>query len=80
MSSVEHRVFDAALALPEAARARLAEVLLDSLPEESDDAPLSEPLPDAWIEEIRRRLAEIEDGRATLLPGEEVIRRLKRGK
>jgi putative addiction module component (TIGR02574 family) len=81
MSSAEQSLFDAALSLPEPTRAHLAEVLLASLPEEEVDAPPGDELPHAWLEEIRRRRKEIEEGKVKLLPGEEVMtRRNRRGK
>lgn len=72
MDPAEQRTFDAALALPEQARAHLAEALLASLPEEAADAPPEEELPRAWLDEIRRRRGEIVEGRAGLVPGEAV--------
>jgi len=66
-----------ALQLPEAARAALADSLLASLDHEVD-----EDAEDAWREEIRRRIVEIDNGSAQLVPWEDVeeavVERLQR--
>lgn len=54
-------------------RARLAEVLLASL-----EGDLEPELDAAWDEEIRRRVAEVESGAATLVPADEVFARVRR--
>lgn len=77
MSTAEQALFDAALSLPEPSRAHLAEVLLASLPEEDEQAPAVDELPQAWLTEIRRRRQEIEEGKVELVPGEEVMARLR---
>lgn len=59
-----------ALRLRQSARAYLAEVLIESLDEE-DDYEFTEE----QMAEVRRRSAEIDAGRATMIPGEEAIRR-----
>lgn len=56
----------AALSLPPDGRARLAERLLASL---EDDPEMTA----AWIAEAKRRDAEIESGRVSPLPAEEVF-------
>lgn len=60
-------------------RARLAEVLLESL----HDSPLGE-LEAEWEREIERRVAEVESGSAQLIPIAEVLAqaraRLKQGR
>lgn len=56
----------AALSLPPDGRARLAERLLASLEDDPDVTV-------AWIAEARRRDAEIESGRVSPLPAEEVF-------
>lgn len=63
---------DAALELPVEERSWLAEQLWDSARtarEREIDA--------AWMVEVERRLQEIEDGTATLIPAEEVFRELR---
>jgi putative addiction module component (TIGR02574 family) len=57
-----------ALQLPEAARAALADSLWASLDHEVDE--------DAWREEIRRRLQEIDSGAVKLIPWKDVRREL----
>ncbi len=54
-------------------RATLAEVLLASL-----EGDLEPELDAAWDEEIRRRVAEVESGAATLVPADEVFARVRR--
>lgn len=65
-------IVDQALALPEASRAFLAEKLLESLDQE-EDVELSP----AWRAEIQRRIKEIDEGRATLVPMEKVMSELR---
>jgi len=55
--------FEAALALPELDRARLVELLLDSLGPEED--PISE---EEFAAELHRRTAQIDTGAADLVP------------
>ena len=62
-------------ALSETERAELALALIESLdgPAESD-AEVEE----AWRVEIDRRVAQVEQGEVELIPGDEVIRRVRR--
>ena len=60
-----------ALSLPPEARAALADSLLESL-----DGALDENVEDAWREEIRSRLDQIDRGAVPLIPWEEARRRL----
>ena len=59
--------------LPQAERARLAHRLIVSLDE---DLPPDEGIEAAWIEEIKRRDAEIERGDVQTIPAEEAMRRV----
>lgn len=61
------------LSLPQAERARLAHRLIVSLDE---DVPADAGVEAAWLEEIKRRDAEIERGEAQLIPVEDVMRRV----
>jgi putative addiction module component (TIGR02574 family) len=61
-----------ALALPPEARAALADSLLESL----DGEPPGEGVEAAWYAEIKRRIEEIDSGKAKMIPYEEVRRRL----
>lgn len=58
-----------ALQLPREARAFLAEKLLESL---DMDEPF--PLSPEWQEEISRRCKELDEGKVTLIPAEDVLR------
>lgn len=60
-----------ALKLPSEARAALARSLIDSLDTKADDNVES-----AWDAEIARRLREIHEGHAALVPWAEVRRRV----
>lgn len=71
MSTYEE-IISAALALPPGARAMLAEHLLDSL--NSEDQKRIDAL---WAEEIERRIREVDEGKVTLIPGDEVMDRLR---
>jgi putative addiction module component (TIGR02574 family) len=64
-----------ALELPERERARLAERLIASLDEGADEDPAE--VERAWVEEIERRVAEIEAGTAELIPAEQVFAELR---
>lgn len=68
MSTLLTTLEQQALTLPSGERARLAEVLLESL----HDSPLGE-LEAEWEREIERRVAEIESGSAQLIPIAEVL-------
>jgi putative addiction module component (TIGR02574 family) len=62
-----------ALELPPEARAALAGSLIDSLDSEVDDG-----IEAAWDAEIARRIRELDEGKAKLVPWAEVRRRLTR--
>lgn len=61
------------LHLPQAERARLAHRLIVSLDE---DVPADEGVEATWIEEIKRRDAEIERGDVQTISAEEAMRRV----
>ena len=65
-------VVDEALALPRRQRERLAERLIDSLPQEE-----RKELERAWSKEIEKRIKDVDEGRVKLIPGEKVLRELK---
>ena len=72
------KLLEEALSLPEADRAYIAQSLQDSLPESYDwVAHLRPDIRQAWREEIQRRLKELDEGRAELVDGQELMRRLK---
>jgi putative addiction module component (TIGR02574 family) len=63
------------IGLPTATRARLAEQLIKSL--EHEEYPPQEEVDRRWQETIKRRVAEIDEGKAVLVPGDEVLKRLR---
>jgi putative addiction module component (TIGR02574 family) len=71
MSRTVAELFEAALALPEAERVELAELLAATIP--------SHPgaLHPAWAAEIRRRAAEIDSGLVRPVPWDEVRRQVQ---
>jgi putative addiction module component (TIGR02574 family) len=62
----------AALALSPAERAMLVDYLLDSL-----DGTSQEEIDSVWREEIERRIRAIDEGSVDLIPGEEVLAKLR---
>jgi putative addiction module component (TIGR02574 family) len=66
-----NEILKEALALPAEARAALADSLWDSLNQETD--PGAE---EAWREEIRRRVAELDSGAVRAVPWSEARARL----
>ena len=63
---------DAALALSEAERAKLARDLIASL-----DGPADDDVTEAWDIELCRRINEVESGKAQLLDVEDVLARIR---
>jgi|TARA_R100000322_G_C5357262_1_gene170009 putative addiction module component (TIGR02574 family) len=63
---------DAALALSEAERAKLARDLIASL-----DGPADDDVAEAWDIELCRRINEVEAGKAQLLDIEDVLARIR---
>jgi putative addiction module component (TIGR02574 family) len=70
MRSTVEDVESAAMQLPRAERARLAERLIASLDEDTE-------IEQAWAEEIRRRVEELRSGAVQPIPGEQVFAELK---
>jgi putative addiction module component (TIGR02574 family) len=62
-------ILDAALALEPGERARLAHELIASLDSEAADEDSGE----AWEQEIARRVRELEAGKATSMPADQVF-------
>jgi putative addiction module component (TIGR02574 family) len=71
MSTYEE-IISAALSLPPGARAMLAEHLLDSL--NGEDQKRIDAL---WADEIERRIREVDEGKVTPIPGDQVMDRLR---
>jgi putative addiction module component (TIGR02574 family) len=67
-------VLAAALRLPDHARAALAAELLQSLDQAEADG--DDDFEDAWADEIKRRLDEVDAGTVTPIPWPEARRRL----
>lgn len=66
-------IVDSVLALPSNSRARLAEILLESLDFE-DDFTVNED----WLNEIKNRCNDIDENKVELVSGDEGLNRLKR--
>ncbi len=75
MSNMLSELKEKAAQLSEAERAELALALIESLDGPPDSAA---DLEEAWRVEIDRRVGEIERGEVELIPGEEVLERLRR--
>lgn len=69
--TLNERVFEEALSLPADERLILVEKLLKSL-----NLPIEEDIDRLWAEEAERRVAEIENGKANLLSGDEVFAKI----
>jgi putative addiction module component (TIGR02574 family) len=72
MNIEANNLFDQALSLSDADRAALAASLIRSL--ESDSNPEAEH---DWASEVKRRIAEIDNGDVELLPWDQVMAKLK---
>ena len=71
MSTYEE-IISAAMSLPPGTRAMLAEHLLDSL--NGEDQKRIDAL---WAHEIERRIRDVDEGKVTPIPGDEVMDRLR---
>jgi putative addiction module component (TIGR02574 family) len=67
-----NEILSAALSLPPHEKAMLVDLLLASL-----DGPNQKVIDDAWAEEAERRMREIDEGKVTPIPGDEVMARLR---
>jgi putative addiction module component (TIGR02574 family) len=72
MTTTNDRVIEEALSLPADARLSLVEKLLTSL-----NLPIDEDIDRLWAEEAEQRVSQLEEGRAKLVPGEEVFAKIK---
>ena len=61
----------------QAARAELADALWASLPEDQLGLSLDDAVRRAWAKEAKRRMLDVEAGKLELLPGDEVMARLR---
>ena len=71
--ATSEEIFRDAVALPPDVRTELAERLIASL---ADD--VSREISEAQIAEVRRRIAQVESGEVALIPGDEVLARVRR--
>ena len=72
MATTNDRVIEGALSLPADIRLKLIEKLLMSL-----NLPIDEEIDRLWAEEAERRVSQIEEGKAKLVPGEEVFSKIR---
>jgi len=72
MTSTNDRVVEEALSLPSDVRISLVEKLLTSL-----NLPVDEEIDRLWAEEAEHRVSQIEEGKAKLVPGEEVFAKIR---
>jgi len=72
MSANFEEILSAALSLSPGARAMLADHLLESLDDEAQKR-----IDALWAEEAERRAQAIDEGRAKLIPGNEVLAELR---
>lgn len=70
--ATSEEIFRDAIALPPEVRAELTERLIASLAED-----VSPEITTAQLTEVRRRIAEAESGEATLIPGDEILARVR---
>ncbi len=74
MAVSRDQVFREALELEQSDRAELAKLLIDSL-----DPAVEEGVEEAWMEEVTRRLSELDSGAAQTIPWDTVRARLRGG-
>lgn len=72
MATINDRVIEEALSLPADVRLSLIEKLLTSL-----NLPIDEEIDRLWAEEAEHRVSQIEEGKAKLVPGEEVFAKIR---
>ncbi len=72
MPTTNDRVIDEALSLPSNVRLSLVEKLLTSL-----NLPIDEEINRLWAKQAERRVSQIEEGKAKLVPGEEVFAKIR---
>jgi len=72
MATTNDRVVEEALSLPADVRLNLIEKLLMSL-----NLPIDEEIDRMWAEEAERRVSQIDENKARLVPGEEVFAKVR---
>jgi putative addiction module component (TIGR02574 family) len=70
--ATSEEIFRDAMALPSDARAELTERLVESLAQDVSPEITSEQLAEVW-----RRIAQVESGEVELIPGDEVLARVR---
>lgn len=75
MSTLLEELVQRALRLSPEERGQLIHRLIVSLEGEPEDTP--EAIAQTWDEEIARRVADIDAGRVQLIPGDEVLARIR---
>ena len=72
MGATVEQLVTQAMALPSESRARLADLLVESL--EADEIG---SIDQAWIDEAKRRRDDVRAGRVETVPGEEALRNVR---
>jgi hypothetical protein len=72
MSKTEEQLAEQAMSLPSESRARLADLLVESL-----DADQLGPIDRLWVVEAKRRRNEVRDRGVQAVPGEEALRKVR---
>jgi putative addiction module component (TIGR02574 family) len=70
------KLLEQALSLSVEEQEALANSLFLNLDREMNEGPAEEGVEEAWAEEIKRRIDDIQSGRTQMIPYEEVRRRL----
>jgi putative addiction module component (TIGR02574 family) len=70
------RLLEQALSLSVEEQEALANSLFSNLDREMSEGPAEEGVEEAWAEEIKRRIDDIQSGRTKMIPYEQVRRRL----
>lgn len=71
MTALAEKIYNEVLDLPTDERLSLIDRLLHIMP-----IPTSAEIEKAWLEESHRRLADIQSGKAKMIPGEDVFREI----
>jgi putative addiction module component (TIGR02574 family) len=72
MATLAAKVLDDVLSLPSDARIGLVDSILSSL-----NLPTQPAIDKLWAQEAERRVAQIDQGKVTLIPGEKVFARIR---
>jgi hypothetical protein len=72
MSSTVDELLEQAMSLPAEARARLADLLVESL-----DTDVPGPIGHVWLREAKRRRDELRNGQVRSIPGEQALREVR---